>query len=341
MQAIVVNEFGGPDVLQPGQAERPAPGPGELLVRVQAAGVGPWDAAMRRGELGGSLPYIPGGEFAGIVTGDAGIDAGFDDGTPVYGYPALTGCYAEYVTCPIEQLAPIPSALDVVEAAAVPIDGLTAEQGLTDILGVGPGDQVLITAGAGGLGHFAVQIARALGAEVVATASPHNHEFLHRLGAAVAIDHTVPSWPDEVRKVTDGGAGKVLACNAATLDGAARAARAGAVIATPVHAPLPEGDKVQLAAVQRGAQRHPADPAGAVAGQRRPVRPPVRPVLLAGRRRRAPRGGAGAHPRQDRPGRRRRPGRHVRDLTGGPGERRAAARPGGGPPYASAHDRST
>jgi NADPH:quinone reductase-like Zn-dependent oxidoreductase len=245
MQAIVVNEFGGPDVLQPGQAERPAPGPGELLVRVQAAGVGPWDAAMRRGEYGGSLPYIPGGEFAGIVTGDAGIDAGFDDGTPVYGYPGLTGCYAEYVTCPIEQLAPIPSALDVVEAGAVPIDGLTAEQGLTDILGVGPGDQVLITAGAGGLGHFAVQIARALGAEVVATASPHNHEFLHRLGAAVAIDHTVPSWPDEVRKVTDGGAGKVLACNAATLDGAARAARAGAVIATPVHAPLPEGDKVR------------------------------------------------------------------------------------------------
>jgi NADPH:quinone reductase-like Zn-dependent oxidoreductase len=244
MQAIVVNEFGGPDVLQPGQAERPAPGPGELLVRVQAAGVGPWDAALRRGELGGSLPYIPGGEFAGIVTGDEGGGAGFDDGTPVYGYPGLTGCYAEYVTCPIEQLAPIPSALDVVEAAAVPIDGLTAEQGLTDILGVGPGDQVLITAGAGGLGHFAVQIARALGAEVVATASPGNHEFLHRLGAAVVVDHTVPSWPDEVRKVTDGGAAKVLACAALTLDGAARAARAGAAIATPVHAPLPEGGDV-------------------------------------------------------------------------------------------------
>jgi NADPH:quinone reductase-like Zn-dependent oxidoreductase len=245
MRAIVVNQFGGPDVLQPGQADRPAPGPGELLVRVQAAGVGPWDAALRRGEMGGSLPCIPGGEFAGIVTGDEGTDAGFDDGTPVYGYPGLTGCYAEYVTCPIEQLAPIPAALDVVEAAAVPIDGLTAEQGLTEVLGVAPGDQVLITAGAGGLGHFAVQIARALGAEVVATASPQHHGFLHRLGAAVVIDHTVPGWPDEVRKVTDGGAGKVLACAAPTLDGAARAARDGAVIATPVHASLPGGNKVR------------------------------------------------------------------------------------------------
>jgi NADPH:quinone reductase-like Zn-dependent oxidoreductase len=244
MRAIVVNQFGGPDVLQAGQAERPVPGPGELLVRVQAAGVGPWDAAVRRGELGSSLPCIPGGEFAGIVTGDEGADAGFDDGTPVYGYPGLTGCYAEYVTCPIEQLAPIPAALDVVEAAAVPIDGLTAEQGLTDVLGVGPGDQVLITAGAGGLGHFAVQIARALGAEVVATASPQHHEFLHRLGAAVVVDHTVSDWPDEVRKFTDGGAGKVLACAAPTLDGAAHAARRGAVIATPVHTPLPEGGDV-------------------------------------------------------------------------------------------------
>ncbi|MGP7999837.1 MAG: quinone oxidoreductase family protein [Streptosporangiaceae bacterium] len=239
MRAIVVNEFGGPDVLRAGQAERPAPGPGELLVRVLAAGVGPWDVALRRGGWSGSLPYIPGGEFAGVVSGGEGRDAGFDDGTPVYGYPGLAGCYADYVTCPIEQLAPIPAALNAVEAAAVPIDGLTAEQGLTDILGAGPGDQVLITAGAGGLGHFAVQIARALGAVVVATASPRHHEFLHRLGATVVVDHTVPGWPDEVRKVTDGGAGKVLACAAQTLDGAARAARAGATIATPVHGPLP------------------------------------------------------------------------------------------------------
>ena len=241
----MVNQFGGPDELRAGQAGLPAPGPDELLVRVLAAGVGPWDVELRRGGWDGPLPYIPGGEFAGVVAGDEGLDAGFEDGTPVYGYPGLVGCYAEYVTCPIEQLAPIPSALSAAEAAAVPIDGLTAEQGLTDILGVGPGDQVLITAGAGGLGHFAVQMARALGAVVVATASPSHHEFVHRLGAAVVIDHNAPGWPDEARKFTDGGAHKVLACAAPTLDGAARAARAGAIIATPVHAPLPADGEVR------------------------------------------------------------------------------------------------
>jgi NADPH:quinone reductase-like Zn-dependent oxidoreductase len=245
MQVILVSQFGGPEVLQVGEADLPEPGPDEVLVRVLAAGVGPWDASLRRGGWTGSLPYVPGGEFAGVVVGDSGADAAFDDGAPVYGYPGLTGCYAEYVKCPVEQLAPIPGALSAADAAAVPIDALTAEQGLTDVLKLGAGDQVLITAGAGGLGHFAVQIARILGAEVVATASPQHHEFLHRLGAAVVVDHTRPDWPDQVREVTNGGAERVLACAAPTLDGAARAARDGAVIATPVHADLPDGARVQ------------------------------------------------------------------------------------------------
>jgi NADPH:quinone reductase-like Zn-dependent oxidoreductase len=239
MQVITVSEFGGPDVLRPGEADLPEPRSGEVLVRVLAAGVGPWDASMRRGDLGGSLPYIPGGEFAGEVVGDTGADAALDDGAPVYGYPGLTGCYAQYVTCPVEQLAPIPAGLPITDAAAAPIDALTAEQGLTDELAVAAGDRILITAGAGGLGHFAVQIAHILGAEVVATASPQHHEFLHRLGAAVAIDHTKPGWPDEAREATGGGAAKVLACAAPTLAGAARAARDGGVVATPVHAELP------------------------------------------------------------------------------------------------------
>jgi NADPH:quinone reductase len=247
MQAILVSKPGGPEVLQPDEIEMPRPGPGEILVRVLAAGVGPWDAHLRAGGWTGSLPYIPGGEFAGVVEGDTGDFASFDDGDPVYGYPGLTGCYAQYVTCPVEQLAPIPAGLSAVEAAAVPVDGLTAEQGLTDVLGVGRGDRVLITAGAGGLGHLAVQIARALGAEeVIATASPEHHEFLHRLGAAVVIDHTRPDWPDQVREVTSGGAERVLACAAPTLDGASRAARDGATIATPVHADeYPGADRVR------------------------------------------------------------------------------------------------
>jgi len=244
MQAIVVSEFGGPEVLQVRETPVPQPRDGEVLVKVLAAGVGPWDASLRRGGWTGALPYIPGGEFAGKVVGDTGADAALDDGALVYGYPGLTGCYAEYLTCPAEQLAPIPAGLPITDAAAAPVDALTAEQGLTDVLGIKAGDRVLITAGAGGLGHFAVQIARILGAEVVATASPQHHEFLHRLGAAVVVDHTRPDWPGKVRDAIEGGAQRVLACAAPTLDGAAQAARDGALIATPVHAEVPDGQRV-------------------------------------------------------------------------------------------------
>ena len=245
MQAITVSEFGGPEVLQVSEASIPLPPSGEVLVRVLAAGVGPWDVSLRRGGWTGGLPYIPGGEFAGEVVGDTGADAALDDGAPVYGYPGLTGCYAQYVSCPVEQLAPVPAGLPIVDAAAAPIDAMTAEQGVTDVLAVSAGDRVLITAGAGGLGHFAVQIARIHGAEVVATASPQHHEFLHRLGAAVVIDHTKPDWPDQVRDAIDGGPEKVLVCAAPTVEGAARAARDGALIATPVHADLPDGQRVR------------------------------------------------------------------------------------------------
>src|SRR6202043_3738464 len=141
--------------------------------------------------------------------------------------------------------APIPAGLPRTDAAAVPVDGLTAEQGLTDVLGVGAGDRVLITAGAGGLGHFAVQIARALGAAIVATASPRHHEFVHRCGATVVLDHNAPDWPEQVRKAIPGGPAKVLACAGPTLAGAARAARDGAVIATPVHAEYPDAQRVR------------------------------------------------------------------------------------------------
>jgi NADPH:quinone reductase-like Zn-dependent oxidoreductase len=149
------------------------------------------------------------------------------------------------VTCPAEQLAPIPTGLDGTDAGAVPVIGVTALQGLTDILGIGGGDDVVIAAASGGVGHLAVQIARALGANVIATASPRNHDFLHELGAAEVLDHTKPDWPDQVRSLTGGGADRVLACAAPTLAGAARATRDNGVIATPVLADdLPEADRV-------------------------------------------------------------------------------------------------
>ena len=246
MQAIMVSEPGGPEAMRAGELEIPRPGPGEVLVRVLTAGVGPWDVGIRGGQLAAGLPVVPGAEFAGVVVGDTGADAAFHDGEPVYGYPGLTGCYAEYLTCPVEQLAPIPSGLDRAEAGAVPVDALTAYQGLAEHLGIGGGDTVLITAAAGGLGHLAVQIARALGANVIATASARNHDFVHKLGAAVVIDHVQDDWPDRVRELTGGGAAKVLAGARPTLAGAARAARDGAVIATPVRVDgFPDGDRVR------------------------------------------------------------------------------------------------
>jgi NADPH:quinone reductase-like Zn-dependent oxidoreductase len=245
MQAITVSQFGGPEVLQVGEVPVPQPGPDDVLIRVLAVGVGPWDVSLRESGWNGSLPYIPGAEFAGFVEGDTGANAGLYDGAPVYGSPGLTGCYAQYLTCPVEQLAPVPAGLPIADAAGVPIDALTADRGLVDVLGVGAGDQVLITAGAGGLGHFAVQIARVLGAVVVATASPQYHEFVHNLGAATVIDHTKADWPEEVRKVTDGGADRVLVSAAPTLQGAERAARDGALLATPMHVDLPRSERVR------------------------------------------------------------------------------------------------
>ena len=245
MRAILVEHFGGAEAMRVGELEMPEPARDEILVRILAAGVGPWDVEQRRGGWKGPLPYVPGAQFAGLVVGDTGAGAGFGDGTPVYGWPGPGGCYAQYVTCHVERLAPIPAGLRVTDAAAVPVDALQADQGISGILAVGTADRVLITAAAGGLGHFAVQIARALGAIVVATASPRNHELVHRLGAAVVVDQTAPDWPDQVREVTDGGADQVLACNAASLPGAARAARDGATIATPVRGELPDPDRIE------------------------------------------------------------------------------------------------
>src|SRR5260221_5198218 len=169
MQAIQVSQLGGPEVMAVGEVPVPQPGPDEVLVRVLAAGVGPWDVSLRSGGWTGSLPYIPGGDFAGFVEGDTGASAGLYDGAPVYGCPGLTGCYAQYLTCPAEQLAPVPAGLPIADAAGGPIDALTADQRLTDVLGGGAGDPGLITAGAGRVRHFSPADCPGIGAVGVGT----------------------------------------------------------------------------------------------------------------------------------------------------------------------------
>src|SRR2546429_9102181 len=121
MQVIEVHEFGGPEVLQVGEADLPQPHPGEVLVRVLAAGVGPWDVSFRRGGWTGGLPFVPGGEFSGVVVGDTGRDAALDGGAPGYGWPGMTRRYAQDLPFPGGQAAPIPPGPARLGAAGPPL----------------------------------------------------------------------------------------------------------------------------------------------------------------------------------------------------------------------------
>jgi NADPH:quinone reductase-like Zn-dependent oxidoreductase len=235
MRAIVVEKFGGPDVLRMRDVPLPQPAPGEVLVRVSSAGVGPWDVAWREGRLGGELPYTPGFECAGTVVGDTGDAAGFHDGEPVYGYIGFSGAYAEFVVCPADRLAPLPVALALWEAGGAPVNLLTADAAIRDIMAVHAGQTVLVTAAAGGLGHLAVQLAVHAGARVIGTAAREHHDFVHKLGVAQVVDHYDSDWPRRVRDMTSGGVDSALASVAATLAGAAAATRDGGVVATPAH----------------------------------------------------------------------------------------------------------
>lgn len=233
MRAIVIEEFGGPEVLRVRDVPLPQPGPGEVLVRVVSAGVGPWDVAQRKGLLGGQPPFVPGFECAGTVVGRTGDEAGFHDGEPVYGYIGYRGGYAEYVACPVDRLAPLPMALSLAEAGAAPVNLLTADAGLRDVLNVRTGQTVLVTAAAGGLGHLAVQLAIHAGARVIATAARDHHDFVHKLGVGQVVDHHDPDWPRLVRDMTAGGVDSALSSVSATTPGALTATRDGGVVATP------------------------------------------------------------------------------------------------------------
>jgi len=189
MRAITVRAFGGPEVLEFGDVEEPEPGPGEVLVRVRAAGVNPADWKVRSGELGvlGPAPLRLGYDFSGEA-----------EGREVFGmWLTKWGAYAEYVAVPREALAPKPPSLDHVHAAAMPTAALTASQALADVAG----KRVLIHAAAGGVGHIAVQIAKARGAHVLGTARAANHDFLRELGADELIDYSAVDFTEAVRDV--------------------------------------------------------------------------------------------------------------------------------------------
>ncbi|MFC7451241.1 NADP-dependent oxidoreductase [Rhodococcus daqingensis] len=205
MLAVIQNAFGGPEVLEAVQTDRPEPRSGEVLIRVHASGVNPVDVAVRSGALPllGEPSFGVGWDVSGVVE-EAGPGARFRVGDEVFGMPffprAATG-YAEYVVAPSRQVARKPESLDHVQAAALPLAGLTAWQGLVDAARVGEGDRVLITRAAGGVGHLAVQIAKARGAHVIALASASRHEFLRGLGADELIDYRTVDFAEVVRDV--------------------------------------------------------------------------------------------------------------------------------------------
>ena len=193
MRAIRQTVLGGPEVLELVEVPRPRPGPTEVLVRVTAAGVNPLDWKTRaRGVFLREPPFTVGADLAGIVDEVSEGVTRFAVGDRVFGMPRFpheAGAYAEYVTAPARQLAAIPPGLGDVEAAALPMAGLTAWQALVETAAVGAGDRVLIHGAAGGIGHVAVQIARARGATVIGTARPARLPFLATLGVHVALDH--------------------------------------------------------------------------------------------------------------------------------------------------------
>lgn len=194
MIAISQQRLGGPEVLEPVEVDRPQPAATEVLVRVTGAGVNPVDWKTRtRGGILGEPPFTLGWDIAGVVEEVGFGVTRFQPGDRVFGMPAFphpANAYAEYVTSRSRELARIPDTLTDLEAAALPLAGLTAWQALVDTAHVGDGTRVLIHAAAGGVGHLAVQIAKAAGAYVIGTARPQHHDWLRELGADELIDYT-------------------------------------------------------------------------------------------------------------------------------------------------------
>ncbi|WP_317447326.1 NADP-dependent oxidoreductase [Streptomyces collinus] len=206
MRAVIVEQWGGVENLIEKDIERPQPGLNEVLVRVHAAGVNPVDWKTRAsGALidWGTVPAV-GWDVSGTVEAVGPGVSLYRPGDEVFGmplFPRQAGGYAEYVVAPARHFAPKPKGLTHVEAAALPLAALTAWQALVDTAGVRPGERVLVHAAAGGVGHLAVQIAKARGAYVIGTASAGKHDLVRALGADEVIDYRAVRFEDVVGDV--------------------------------------------------------------------------------------------------------------------------------------------
>jgi NADPH:quinone reductase-like Zn-dependent oxidoreductase len=212
VRAAVYDRFGDESVLRiVDDHPEPPVGPDVVLVRTHAAGVNPVDLAVRSGGLVGAYPHhfpiTPGWDLAGVVEQVGPAVVGFEPGDEVFGYvrrdDVQWGTAADLVPVPVRCLTIKPESLSFAEAGALPLAGLTAYQALAEYLDVAEGDRVLITRGSGGVGTFAIQIAVALGAEVVTTASPRNHGYVQSLGAAEVYDYAAGPISEQLKAPVD------------------------------------------------------------------------------------------------------------------------------------------
>ncbi len=207
MKAVRIHSYGGPEVLVYEEAPVPELRPGDLLVEVRAAAINPVDWKAREGYLRqrniDRLPMILGWDFSGTVARTTVERSRFAIGDEVYARPNIgrDGSYAEYIAVSEAEVALKPKSVDHVHAAAIPLACLTAWQALFDAGRLQTGQRVMIHAAAGGVGHFAVQLARWRGAYVIGTASASNHEFIRGLGADEAIDYNSVPFEDAAKDV--------------------------------------------------------------------------------------------------------------------------------------------
>lgn len=208
MRAIAFDATGGPEVLHLAQVEQPVRVNAEFLVKVVAAGVNPIDFKTRsgRGAAGAidAYPVILGNDFSGTVVESPYENHPIKPGDDVYGMtmvPRYGGAYAEYIAVPGTSIAKKPRALSHVEAAAVPVAALTAWGAVVDVAKAHEGQRMLIHAGAGGVGHFAIQFAAFFGAHVTTTGSTRNSSWLRELGASEVVDYTTTRFEDVVHDV--------------------------------------------------------------------------------------------------------------------------------------------
>jgi NADPH:quinone reductase-like Zn-dependent oxidoreductase len=205
MKAVVAHEYGGPEVLKYEDVPLPESKDDEILVRVIASGVNPADPLILNGkyarEFGTHLPLILGYDMAGVVVKTGANVTKLKVGDPVYAYLLWGGGWAEYCISNESESAIKPKSLSFTEAASVPLAALTAWQALVDMGKIQSGQTVLIHGGSGGVGSFAIQIAKARGARVIATASTANQDLLKQLGADVAIDYTKQKFEEIVHDV--------------------------------------------------------------------------------------------------------------------------------------------